>query len=59
MNKTKGERSAAGHCTPFSKPERKEVGAHKHVWIQYDGCLGYESLVCRICGVDANEVDEV
>ena len=58
MNETEDEFDVTGNCSPYSLPERKEVGPHKHVWIHYDGCLGYESLVCRICGIDVNEANE-
>lgn len=33
-----------------------EQKAHIHEWAFYDGCLGYESLVCLICGVDVNDL---
>lgn len=58
MDEFDDEDGITGSCTPYSLPERKEVGEHKHAWLHYDGCLGYESLVCRICGVDINELNE-
>ena len=29
---------------------------HKHNWKKYSGLLGYESLVCSICGIDQNDL---
>lgn len=29
----------------------------KHDWKYYDGCLGYESFLCRLCGVDVNDLN--
>ena len=41
-------------------PERIEnPEPHKHEWEYYDGCLGYESLVCQICGWDINETSDL
>ena len=34
------------------------MNKHKHNWVYYDGCLGYESMVCSICGIDINELKE-
>lgn len=31
---------------------------HKHNWVFYNGCLGYESLVCSVCGIDINDLNE-
>ena len=33
--------------------EQKEE--HEHKWTYYDGCLGYESFVCSVCGRDIND----
>ena len=29
---------------------------HIHEWEWYDGCLGYESRVCKTCKVDWNDL---
>lgn len=31
---------------------------HKHEWAFYDGCIGYESLVCLKCGIDINDLKD-
>ena len=31
---------------------------HEHQWEFYDGALGYESMVCKHCGVDINDLEE-
>lgn len=28
----------------------------QHEWEYYDGWLGYESLGCKLCGVDINDL---
>lgn len=30
---------------------------HVHVWKYYDGALGYESMVCSVCGIDIADYD--
>lgn len=29
---------------------------HKHDWKYYNGCLGYESYKCNVCGIDQNDL---
>lgn len=27
-------------------------------WYHYDGILGYESMKCKVCGIDENDLEE-
>ena len=48
--------------TPFSLPERKteqDINKCQHEWVLYNGCIGYESLVCLKCGIDKNDLKEI
>jgi len=48
-----------GQITPFSLPEKKDIGKHRHEFIFYDGCLGYASYICLKCGCDINDLKEI
>ena len=48
--------------TPYNLPKLKteqEIKSCVHEWALYDGCLGYESLVCLKCGIDKNDLKEI
>jgi len=43
-------------CKGYKKKEENKMTEHKHEWVYYDGALGYESYVCKICGIDQNDL---
>ncbi len=40
----------------IGKPKKCKCGG---IFVFYNGCLGYESLVCNKCKIDINDIKEV